>query len=154
MSTITFRGAFIRYADLRNNESGWFMRLHFTAGFSKPVAEAMGWDEVIPDCVDSGKLDGALIARNLVLMPTDKLLKDQEIQMEATEVSDFQFMRVTEGDSRRSELRFIVRVSQVGAIAHVENYLRLVGQAPAALKIGYEEQQQLELGEKAEAVEA
>lgn len=37
MSQITFRGAFLRYADLRFSEAGVFCRLHFTADITDQI---------------------------------------------------------------------------------------------------------------------
>src|SRR5260370_26525801 len=109
--TITFRGAFLRYADLRINEAGVFLRLHVTSELTKPVMEAMNWADV-PEWVDSAKLEGVLSAQHLTLTPNQKQLKDHEIEMDASEVTDFQVARVTENESTRIELRFIARVTQ------------------------------------------
>ena len=151
MSTITFRGATIRYADLRiKEEAGVFARLHMTSDMSEPVSAAMEW-EAIPACTDSAKLSGGLTSRTLILTPSDKALRSHEINIECSEVGDFQFFRVKGDDNGpgRSELRFIARSNQPGAIALIENYLRLAGQAPGALKITYDDQQKLAFdGEK------
>ena len=152
MSAITFRGAVLRYADLRRREeAGVFARIHVTAEVTKPVMEAMDWQE-IPTCVDSGKLDGILTARHLIWTPNQKELRSHEIQMEATEVGDFQFFRVRgdDGQSTHAELRFIVRVSEPGAIAQLEDYMRTVGEARGALKITYTDQSKLPLDEQTE----
>lgn len=150
MSTITFRGAFVRFADLRQKEeAGVFARLHLTADMSDPVREAMDWQE-IPDCVDQTKLTGSLTGRNMILTPNDKSLRQHEIQMEVSELSDFQLFRTRdgEGDLEREELRFIARVVEQYAIDKVERYLRIVGQAPGALKVAYEKQEELPLEDK------
>jgi hypothetical protein len=153
MSTIVFRGSFIRYADLRQKEeAGCFARIHFTSEMSKPVLEAMEW-EPIPDCFESTKLTGELTARSLILTPNQKELRQHEIQMECSDISDFQLFRIQgeDGESTRTELRFIARVSEPGAIARIENYMRLVGtstKSAGALKITYTDQQNLPLDEK------
>ena len=153
MSTITFRGAHVRFADLRQREeAGIFARIHFTSDLSTPVIEAMDW-QPIPDCVEATKLTGNLTARNLVLTPNQKELRQHEIQMECSEVSDFQLFRIQgeDGDSKRTELRFLARIIEPGAIARVENYMRLVGtskKSDGALKITYDDQQKLDLAEK------
>src|SRR5579864_4334832 len=111
MSQITFTGAWIRNADLRTRkEGGPFVRLHLTANFTKPVREEMGWEE-LPDCLDSGKLKGCLMGQNMILTPkADKLAKN-EIQLECSEVSDFEMFRVRnkDGESKSMELRFSLR---------------------------------------------
>ena len=150
MSTIVFRGSFIRYADLRQKEeAGCFARIHFTSEMSKPVLEAMEW-EPIPDCFESTKLTGELTARSLILTPNQKELRQHEIQMECSDISDFQLFRIQgeDGESTRTELRFIARVLEPGAIARIENYMRLVGtsmKSAGALKITYTDQQNLPL---------
>lgn len=158
MSTITFRGAFIRFADLRSKEeAGVFARIHFTSEMSGPVIEAMDW-EPIPDCMESTKLTGALTARNLVLTPNQKELRQHEIQTECTEVSDFQLFRIQgdDGESTRTELRFIARVVEPGAVSQIENYMRLVGTSPksaGALKVTFEHQEKLDLEDEAACVD-
>jgi len=151
MSQLTFRGAFLRFADLRHKkEAGVFARLHFTADLTKPVMEAMEWAE-IPDCMNSAKLCGLLTARNLVLTPNQKELRKSEIQLDCNEVGDFQLFRVQDKDdkdSTRTELRFVARVVARGAIAVCEEYLRTVGTSQGALKIAYEDQGELAIEEK------
>lgn len=146
MSSILFRGAVIRYADLRpETEGGIFCRLHLQADLSQPVSESMGW-ESIPDCCSTAKLTGKLTGRNLVLTPADKELRFHEIQMECTDVSDFQAVpeKDDEGNVTGHRLNFIARSVEVGAIAKVEQYRRVVGSAMAALAITYEEQSKLD----------
>ena len=153
MSTIGFRGAFVRYCDLRQKEeAGCFARIHFTSEMSKPVLEAMEWDP-IPDCFESTKLTGELTARSLILTPNQKELRQHEIQMECSDISDFQLFRIQgeDGESTRTELRFIARVLEPGAIARIENYMRLVGtstKSAGALKITYTDQQNLPLDDR------
>jgi hypothetical protein len=151
MSNIIFRGAFIRFSDLRaKEESGVFARIHFTSEMSAPVIQAMEWGPV-PDCMESAKLTGTLTAHNLVLTPNQKELRQHEIQIECTEVSDFQLFRIQgdDGESTRTELRFIARVVEPGAISRIENYMRLVGtskKSAGALKVTFEHQEKLDLG--------
>lgn len=143
--TLTFRGAYIRFADLRINEAGAFMRLHLTAELTKPVMEAMDWAEM-PECIDSAKLEGTLSSQSLTLTPNQKELRDHAIVMDCSEVGDFQIVRVTDKESTRTELRFVARVLQGGAEAWVGEYLRKVGQSESALKVSYVRQADLPLG--------
>jgi len=87
MATITFRGAFLRHFTVQDDEGGVFTRAHFTASFSKPICEALGWEE-FTDQVKSAKLKGELRATNLVLTPNGNLSKFK-LEFEVTEVSDF-----------------------------------------------------------------
>ena len=54
-----------------------------------------------------------------------------------------------DGDTSRSELRFIARTNEPMAAAKVENYLRLVGQSDGALKVTYDEQGTIDFEEQA-----
>lgn len=147
MSKITFRGAHVRYFDVRKEkESAPFVRLHITAEMTNPVMEAMEW-QPIPECVDKCNLGGILSSRNLILTPNQKELRDQEIELECSQVSDFQLHRIADGESRRTELRFIIRANEDKAPTLLWEYLRVVGQAEGALKISYSSQEKLPLGE-------
>ena len=151
MSSILFRGAVIRYADLRpETEGDIFCRLHLQTDLSQPVSDSMKWKE-IPDCCSTAKLTGKLTGRNLVLTPTDKELRNHEIQMECTDVSDFAAVpeKDDEGNVTGHRLNFIARSVEVGAIAKVEQYRRVVGSAMAALAITYEEQSKLDFAGEA-----
>jgi hypothetical protein len=109
MPSVLFRGAHIRYADIRQeSEAGKFVRIHFTADYSKPVREHMGWDE-LPPKTDSAKLAGELTGKNLTLTPNGRELRRHEISLDTAECSDFQVFRVKgeDGESSRVELRFI-----------------------------------------------
>lgn len=147
MPTITFRGARIRYIDLRRDEeAGVFARVHLTADYSTPVMAEMGWapvDETITSC----KLIGRLAALNMVLTPADAKLSRSEVQVECSEVSDFQLapLKNDDGEVHGHELRFIARTIEAGAVALLENYLRVIGASPAALAVSYSEQSVLEL---------
>lgn len=131
---------------MRMDEAGVFTRLHFTAEFSKPVREAMEWDDVHPS-IQSAKLDGEINATKLSLIPGNGLEK-HELVLDCRSVSDFQIFRVKgdDGESAHTELRFIVRTQALMAAGHVEDYLRKIGGGAAQLKITH--QDQMKLGEK------
>lgn len=150
MPTIIFRGAVIRHADLRfDDEAGGFFRIHLTAEWTAPVREAMAWEEV-PDWVDRAKLVGLIAARHLILTPNGRELKQHELQIDISEVSDFQLVRMydEEGQPKRSELRFVARGTQRDAMALIEAYRHAVGRSPGQLKVTHEVQDKLELGEE------
>jgi len=157
MSSITFTGAFIRNADLcRPKEGGPFARIHLTANLTKAVRDEMAWEE-LPDCLDSGKLDGELNGKAMILTPNADKLAKHEIQLECSEVNDFQMFHVRnkDGESKRMELRFSARCNEDGAIGIIEQYIRKIGDAPASLRITYASQQKLPMEpEKAEAAKA
>lgn len=147
MPKLILRGAYIRYADIRrDDEAGMFTRVHFTADFSEPVREAMEWGEP-PSSIQSAKLDGNVTATHLILTPNGRELKQHELQLDVTEVADFQYFRVKDGESNstHAELRFIVRTPVDGAGALIEQYIRHIGKGPAQLRINYEEQAVMDL---------
>jgi hypothetical protein len=145
MDSIIFRNARIRYVDLRrDDEAGIFTRVHLSSDLSGPIEQQMGWGE-IPEGCTSAKLAGVLQCRHFVLTPTDKALQQHEIQMECSQVGDFNVAGIKddEGELTGYDLRFILRTIENGATGILENYLRTVGGAPAALKVSYEVQETL-----------
>lgn len=153
MQKLIFRGALIRYVDLRqDDEAGLFRRIHFTADLSDTVCEAMEWGEP-SEGLTQGKLLGELTATHLILTPNSKQLRQHELQLDVNEVSDFQFFRVKgdDGESTRTELRFIARSVSKGAGALLENYMELIGKGMGQLRIAYEKQEKLPLEGEAPA---
>lgn len=146
MPKLIMRGCFVRYADIRrDDESGMFTRIHFTCTLSDVIRTAMEWGEP-GEGFKQGKLDGALIATQLVLTPNSKELKDHELQLDVNDMGNFEFFRVKTGeDSTELQLRFIVRSQVQGSGAMVEEYLRLIGKEPGQLRINYDEQAELDL---------
>lgn len=137
-STI-FRGAFIRFVDLRfQDETGKFVRIHVTSDLTDVEQQALGWDTV-PVCVPKGDLTGTLVAHNLIFTPSGDLAKS-ELQVPCDEVGDFQLVRTKdgEGEAKGEELRFIIRSTHKGAAALLEAYMEAVGRAPAQLKITHD----------------
>ena len=137
-SSIIFRGARIRYIDLRRKDEGSpFTRLHLAADFSAPVQEAMEWH--IGDGMSSAKLKGVLTASHLILTPNDKRLKDHELQLECSEVEDFQLVELKDNEGERAglELRFMARSVQPGACGLVEEYWTRIGHTDSQLKVAY-----------------
>lgn len=81
MSSVLFRGAGLRFVDIRKpKEGGPFVRLHLVSDFTEGIIDAMEWEE-IPDCVSSAKLPGELPAQSLVLTPVDIALQQHELQL-------------------------------------------------------------------------
>ncbi len=147
MPKLTFRGAFIRFVDLRYDEKSktTFTKLNITAAFSEPVREAMEWGEP-PAGLASGKLDGEMVASHFILTPDGKELKQHEMQMDARQIGDFNFARVKVGeDSHENELRFQIVTTVDGAAGQAEQYLRAIGKSGAQLRVNYEQQEALPL---------
>jgi len=141
--TITFRGCFIRHADIRQGREGGdvFTRIHMSAEFSDTVRDKMEWEDP-GDSITSAKLTGELLAQNFILTPGDKALKQHELQIAITDASDFQVvqLRDDEGEPAGRQLRFIVRSPGDGVEAQVGQYIRRVGRHEGQLKISYEPQ--------------
>lgn len=145
MPNMIFRGAWIRYFDVRMSEGGQFVRIHLTANFSKPVCEAMDWDPDLPKAIESAKLEGRKSATNLILTPNGDLAK-HEIQFAVNDISDFSVHRVAEEgkESKRTELRFTAR-SPERIAKYLEEYLAKIGEGQGQLKVSYEHQEDLPL---------
>lgn len=145
MPKLIFRGAHIRFVDLRYDEKSktTYTKINFTAAFSKPVQEAMEWGEP-PAGFASAKLDGNFVATNLILTPNGEL-RQHEIQFEAKEIGGFELHRVTEDETTSNELRFQVVTSAGNAAAKLQKYIATIGKGEAQLRVNYEAQSELEL---------
>lgn len=145
--TITFRGAHIRYCDVRHDESGVVFRIHMTSEFTDPIMDSMEWEDP-GDSVTEAKLGGVLSATHMILTPGDKQLKQHELQIDLKDVTDFKLVAITKDEVTRRELRFKVRTVEAGTAAKVENYLSLVGAHQGTLKVSYVKQENLPLEQK------
>jgi hypothetical protein len=135
MSKLIFRGAYIRFVDLRFDDRSKqkYVKLNFTAAFSDPVREALEWGEP-PAGFDSAKLDGDLTASHFILTPDGKELRQHELQLDSTVISNFEFARVKVGeDSFEQQLRFQIVTSAVGAAGRIEAYIEAIGKSTAQL---------------------
>jgi hypothetical protein len=145
MPKLIFRAALIRFVDLRYDDKAKmkYVKMNFTASFSKPVREAMEWGEP-PAGFASAKLNGDITASHMILTPDGKELGQHELQMDISGASSFEVHRVKVGeDSYENELRFQVVTSASGAAARLEAYLEVIGKGTAQLRVNYEQQQPL-----------
>ena len=152
MPKLIFRGAFIRFVDLRYDDKSKqkYVKLNFTAAFSDPVREALEWGEP-PVGFDSAKLDGDLTASHFILTPDGKELRQHELQLDSTGISNFEFARVkVDEDSFENQLRFQIVTSAVGATGQVEAYIEAIGKSTAQLRVNYEQQAEMPLEDKQE----
>jgi hypothetical protein len=152
MPKLIFRGAYIRFVDLRYDDKSKqkYVKLNFTAAFSEPVREALEWGEP-PVGFDSAKLDGDLTASHFILTPDGKELRQHELQLDSTGISNFEFARVKVGeDSFENQLRFQIVTSAVGAAGRVEAYIEAIGKGTALLGVNYEQQAEMPLEDKQE----
>ena len=152
MPKLIFRAAYIRFMDLRYDDKSKqkYVKLNFTAAFSEPVREALGWGEP-PAGFASAKLDGDLTASHFILTPDGKELRQHELQMDSSGISNFEVARVKTGeDSHENELRFQIVTSAGGAAGLVESYLEAIGKSTAQLRVNYEQQAEMPLEDKQE----
>ena len=152
MPKLIFRGAFIRFVDLRYDDKSKqkYVKLNFTTAFSEPVREALEWGEP-PVGFDSAKLDGDLTASHFILTPDGKELQQHELQLDSTGISNFEFARVkVHEDSFENQLRFQIVTSAVGATGQVEAYIEAIGKSTAQLRVNYEQQAEMPLEDKQE----
>lgn len=152
MPKLIFRGAYIRFVDLRYDDKSKrkYVKLNFTAAFSEPVREALEWGEP-PAGFASAKLDGDLAALDFILTPDGKELRQHELVMDSSGISNFEVTRVKTGeDSHENELRFQIVTSAGGAAGLVESYLEAIGKGTAQLRVDYEQQAEMPLDDKQE----
>jgi hypothetical protein len=140
---IHFRGAFIRYFDVRQSPKGegiW-VNVHMTADFSDPVREAMGWGE-IPDNFTEAKLLGSLTGVEMMLKPSSRELDKYALKLQIREVKDFKVVVLAQGDDKpnENELRFTVVTSSEKANTYLGNYLKSIGKGKGRLTVSYSEQ--------------
>jgi translation elongation factor EF-1beta len=153
MPKLTFRGAFIRFVDLRFDEKSksTYVKINFTSDFSEPIREAMEWGEPGAGFTASD-LEGELSLTHLVLTPNGRELKPHEMQISAKEATGFSVVRVKgdDGESTHNELRFQVLTADPDAAAKLREYIANIGKGVAQLRVNCEVQEEMDLGEAAE----
>ena len=154
---LTFRGATLKYFDVRQSPEGGntFLRLHFEADLSKPVSEEMGWGEIADGCT-SGKLEGELIGQAICLIPADKAMANLQTEFAFIEAKDFQFVVSTDKDSGRVEkrVRFVVRTAELNVESQARAWMHAIGLNKSLMKVSctmQPTQPDLPLSEKTEA---
>lgn len=142
VQALTFRGALIRYIDVRRKKEGPpFVRVHFCADLSAPIRSAMGWS--VGEGQKSGSFSGLVVAQTLILTPNNRKLPGMgdvgELQIECTEVSDFAFVekRDKDGALKGTSLNFVARSADDDAAAKLDAYWRGVLGGDSQLKVTY-----------------
>lgn len=146
MPKLIFRGAFIRFVDLRYDEKSktTYNKINFTAAWTEPIRDAMEWGEP-PAGFSQSKLDGDVVATHFILTPNGRELKQYELQLDAKEASAFEVVRVQDGESTSYELRFQVVSAAPDAEALIGNYIRNIGKGEGQLRVNFEEQEEIPL---------
>ena len=146
MPKLIFRGASIRYVDVRYDDKSKavYTKIHLSAAFTDTIRQAMEWGEP-PAGMQQAKLDGEVNATYFVLTPNGRELKQHELQIKSKRAGDFQVFRVKNegGESTSNEIRFQVVTADPLAAAKLAEYLSVIGQGEAQLKINHEEQGEL-----------
>ena len=149
--TVQFRSGVLRHFVSQDGESGPFVRAHWTVDFANPAMEAMGWKDP-GDCgVIGADLAGEIASANVVITPHSPELAKHEIQFDCHEATDFKLFVVKDGDSRRREVRFVIRSNVRGVAAMLEDYRWNVGDQGAVVKLSYVKQETLDLGSNGSA---
>jgi hypothetical protein len=146
-SKVVFRGSEIReWKGLMDDDGKVTTRVRIKADFSEPVMEAMEWER-IPDGVDKADLHGLLRGRTFGMTPTDKAIKKHAFEMDITEVRDFKYTSLSnkDGDVQERFITFVIVSAAVGVSQKIEEYMRVVGRAPAAIQVSYETETQQSL---------
>ncbi len=143
MPKLIMRGCKLRHVTIQDDESGTFCRLHITCDYSKPIRDCMGWPD-FDGAVESAKVEGELTAIFAIFEPNGEL-KKHGMEIPVNNVSDFQVFRVKDGDSKRAELRFIMRSNAPEVEVKIGRYKRWVGGGEAQLRLTYEKQGELPL---------
>lgn len=146
MPTITFRGAFIRYVDMRYEpkSKAVYLKLNMTAAYSKPVREELNWAELPETSPDMG-LDGDFTATEFTMIPNG--LDASAFNLDATSMESFSVHRVTsktDKEKTEEELRFLIVTPDKHAAGKLAKYLDVVGVGLAQLKVKYNAQSAIE----------
>lgn len=150
MPKLTFRGAYIRYIDVRQEEGGLVARLHMSSDYSAVVTKEMEWPASLDPTMTSAKLEGERVLNSFLMTPNGgEEMRKFEIEVTARDVGSFCVQRVTEGDSSKVELRFQIRTGDVKGILQIINYIAKVGESPGVLKVDCVKQEELPLEDEA-----
>ncbi len=146
MPTITFRGAIIRFVDVRYDDKSKavYTKINFTAAYSKPVRDEMQWAE-LPESMPAADLSGDFMATEFTIIPNG--LDESTFSLEAREMSKFSVHRVTskqDSEKTEEELRFQILSQERNAAHKLAKYLVVVGHGAAQLKVKYNAQSVLE----------
>lgn len=147
MPAIIFRGAHVRYVDLRYDVDSKqvYYRIHVSAEWTRETREFCGFEdgEDIPDSVSTGKIDFDSTASHMILLPNHKELQQHELQLAITGLEGFGLFRSGKEDERKQELRFIMTSVEAGAAGAMEAFIQPCGLVDCALKVTYAEQLRL-----------
>jgi hypothetical protein len=149
MAKIIFRGAVIRYIDIRYDVKGnvVYRRIHMSADSTKEARRMLGMEEGqdLPDSFSSGKIEGAFPASHMLLEPNPKELRQHETQMAISDIGDFKLVRSGNEEKRKERLDFVMVTAEKAAGAHLENFLDICGHCDSRLTVVYAKQEVLQM---------
>jgi hypothetical protein len=143
--TILFRGAVVRYFDVRQSAKGegMWVNIHMSSDFSEPLREAMDWED-LPASYHGGALDGDLAGVEMFLNPDGKQMKQHALKLAIRSVSDFNVVELKQKDKDpERQLQFKISTNSDKAHVYLGNYLKVIGRGAGQLKISYSEQAEL-----------
>jgi hypothetical protein len=143
--TILFRGAVLRYFDVRQSPKGegMWVNIHMSSDFSEPLRAAMEWED-LPESYHGGDLDGELAGVEMMLVPNGKEMKQHALKLGIRYVTDFKVVELKQKDEDPvRQLQFKISTNSAKAHVYLGNYLKAVGRGVGQLKISYSEQQEL-----------
>lgn len=118
----------------------------FTASMNANVSKAMKWED-IPECLTGATLEGQLSATTMELVPKETELRKHGIEIDISQVSSFQAIRLElegkKGKGHRIELRFKVRSAQSDAARRLEVYMATIGEGKSSATVSYTRQENL-----------
>ena len=140
---ITFKNAIL----LSFSRTGKTTMAKFASLFDAGVIKAMDWSEVA-DKITSAKPEGELNATHLELVPNEKELRAHAIDLDISNTSSFQTVRLEldglKGKGHKTELRFTVESAADNAAQTLEAYMVAMGEGKGRLNISYRKQESLE----------
>jgi hypothetical protein len=155
MEQLIIGGAVVEHFAKHQETSGCYTRIHFSSDVSIGLQDLLEIDSTaLPDLVANFPFvrDCSLNAVRLLLEPTEKEFRKQySLDLGIELVSEFKIARVKdENGSGGSMLRasFNVRSRQKDCCAILEAYKETLGEAPAELKIKYNQQSAIDDGSK------
>ena len=116
----------------------------FSCSLTKSVISSMGWTDV-HECATGASLDGDLSATILELVPKDKEMERQSINVAISQIYKFELIRLElegtkQGKGHRQELRFTVALNDSKACRVLEQYMLTIGDGKGSATVHYEPQ--------------
>lgn len=139
MPTALFRNAVLRHFHVVQKESGPLCRAKFSATYSDNLMKDQDWPE-LPEVAPKMNLETEFIGGDTFILTPVAELKMHEISVPCVSAQKFEVVRVKDGDSSETEIRFEILTNDPSSVVKMWDYLRTVGDKPAVLRMKYSEQ--------------